>query len=249
MRNRFLCHDGNVEVRRFKGQSSNIFIVIYSDEKKTVLVDCGMPTDIPELLKYMESEHIPPIEKVVCTHFHVDHCSGWVELKKIFQNAEIYFHKEAEKIVSGVERMEMPALTDFTQIMIPAMKESRYVPSFKEVMTNIYYGTTFKSRFPMDKVRFFDSEDAVLPGFTTVFTPGHRPEETSFYEPESGLFISGDFIIVMNGRIIVNTYVFSSQAQKESLEKVKKLDNLMTLLPGHGDCLDFNELILRYNPK
>ena len=249
MKERFLCHDGNLEVIRFKGYSSNMFLLIYKKENKTLLVDCGLPADIPNLIEFMNSENIPPVEKVICTHFHVDHCSGWIELMKVFENAEIFFHEKARKIVTGVENMDFPALSDFTDVMIPAMKESGYVPSFKEVMTNIYYGTTFKSRFPMDKVRFFDSEDEVIPGFQTIFTPGHRPEETSFYEPGSGILISGDFIIVVNRKILVNTYVYSQDAQKESLEKVKKLDNLMTLLPGHGDCVDFNELTLRYKPK
>lgn len=249
MKERFLCHGGNVEVIRFRGYSSNIYIIVSHPEKKSFLVDCGLPADIPNLLNSMENENLPGIEKVICTHFHVDHCSGWIELKKALPDAVIMFHKEAEPIVSGAQKMEFPAISDFTDIMIPAMKESGYVPSFKEAMTNLYYGTSFKSRFPMDKVKFFDSDENVLPGFQTVFTPGHRPEETSFFEPESGLFISGDFIIVMNRKILVNTFVYDSKKQMESLEKIKKFDNLMMLLPGHGECLDFNELILKYIPK
>ncbi len=249
MKERFLCHGGNFEVIRFAGHSSNIFIIVDRIENRTYLVDCGLPADISDLIRAMEKEKLPAIEKVICTHFHVDHCSGWIELKKAFPDAVIMFHKAAEPIVSGAQKMEFPAMSDFTDIMIPAMKESGYVPSFKEVMTNIYYGTSFKSRFPMDKVKFFDPDETVLPGFKTVFTPGHRPEETSFFEPGSGLFISGDFIIVMNHRIIVNTFVYDSKKQMESLEKIKKFDNLMMLLPGHGECMDFNELILKYDPK
>jgi glyoxylase-like metal-dependent hydrolase (beta-lactamase superfamily II) len=101
----------------------------------------------------------------------------------------------------------------------------------------------------MDRISFFNSDEEVIPGFQTIHTPGHRPESVSFYEPESGAFISGDFIIVMKGKIVVNTFVYDSKAQMESLEKVKKLENLIYLLPGHGNCMDFNENLLRYDPK
>ena len=52
----------------------------------------------------------------------------------------------------------------------------------------------------------------------------------------------------MNGKIVVNTYVYSKKRQMESLEKVKKLENLMYLLPGHGEIKDFNEMLLKYKP-
>jgi glyoxylase-like metal-dependent hydrolase (beta-lactamase superfamily II) len=242
------CCGGRAEIHQYKGTNSNIYLVSYQEEGRTVVVDCGLPWDIPGLIEYIDKNNLPPVEKVICTHFHVDHCSGWIGLKEILKTQLIYFHSDATPFVSGLKTMDMPAFSDFKDIMIPVMKENSYMPQIKEAMKTIYYGTTFKSRFPMDRTSFFNSEDEVIPGFQTVHTPGHRPESVSFFDPVSGAFISGDFIIVMNGKIVVNTYVYSKKRQMESLEKVKKLENLMYLLPGHGEIKDFNEMLLKYKP-
>jgi len=238
------CCRGRIKIHKYAGQTSNIYIVDYPSLNRSVLIDCGLPPDIPGLLDYMKNQKIGPIEKVVCTHFHVDHCSGWLELIKQPGNFLIYFHSDAIPFVSGKKRMDMPGFSDFKDIMFPVMKENRYVPTVKEMISTYSFGTTFKSRFPMDRVTFFHSDDEVVPDFKTVHTPGHRPESVSFYKQESGILISGDFIIVINGRIVVNTYVYDINKQRESVEKVKKLKNLMTLLPGHGEVVDFNEKLL-----
>jgi glyoxylase-like metal-dependent hydrolase (beta-lactamase superfamily II) len=240
------CCDGRAEVRQFKGTNSNMYIISYPDEKKSILVDCGLPWDIPQLIEFIKVNDLPPVEKVVCTHFHVDHCSGWVELKKVFKSPLIHFHIDASPFVDGTKTMDMPAFSDFKDIMIPVMKENQYMPELKEAIKTLYYGTTFKSRFPMDRVEFFNSEDNLIPGFLTIHTPGHRPESVSFFDPSSGCFISGDFIIAMKGKIVVNTFVYDSEKQMESLEKVKKLEDLMYLLPGHGEIKHFNEKLLKY---
>ncbi len=240
------CCGGRAEIHQYKGTNSNIYLVSYQEEGRTVVVDCGLPWDIPGLIEYIDKNNLPPVEKVICTHFHVDHCSGWVELKKVLKSAPIHFHIDAAPFVDGTKTMEMPAFSDFKEIMIPVMKENQYMPELKEAIKTLYYGTSFKSRFPMDRVVFFDGKDNLIPGFLTIHTPGHRPESVSFFDPSSGVFISGDFIIVMNGKIVVNTFVYDSHKQMESFEKVKKLEDLMYLLPGHGEIKHFNEKLLKY---
>ena len=249
MGGKFSCMNGKAEIRQFKGQTSNMYLISYPEDNRTILVDCGLPGDIPQLLDFIRLNNIPPVEKVICTHFHVDHVAGWMELKKYYRSIFIFFHKEAIRLVSGTERMSMPYPSDFRNIMFPVMKENRYIPSLKDARDSIHLGTSLKSHFPMDRVSFFNSDDEVIPGFQTIHTPGHRPESVSFYEPLSGAFISGDFIIVINDKVVVNTFVYDSKAQMESVKKVKKLENLIYLMPGHGNCMDFNENLLRYEQE
>jgi glyoxylase-like metal-dependent hydrolase (beta-lactamase superfamily II) len=85
----------------------------------------------------------------------------------------------------------------------------------------------------------------VLPGFLSIHTPGHVPDETSYFEPQSGQFISGDFIIVINNRITVNTFLTDKSHQLKSLERIKQLTNIKAICPGHGRCRAFtvNDLI------
>jgi glyoxylase-like metal-dependent hydrolase (beta-lactamase superfamily II) len=242
----FKCSNNKIEVRPFRGKHSNMYIVVYPESESTTLVDCGVPWDIPNLMDYIKKESLPPVKKVICTHFHVDHCSGWIELKKIFKSSFIYFHKKATPLVSGTEKMFTPELSDFKNIMLPVMKEYRNIPTIKQMMSTLHLGTTLKSKFPMDRTIFFDSSENVLEGFETIHTPGHTPDSTSFYDPDSGVFISGDFVLNVNEKITVNTFVYDSKKQMESVEKVKKLENLIYLLPGHGEPRDFNEKMLKY---
>ena len=101
------------------------------------------------------------------------------------------------------------------------------------------FGTPFKRGFPEDHVRFFKDGQEVLPGFLTIHTPGHVPDETSYVEPQSGQFISGDFIIVINNRITANTFLTDKSDQLKSLERIKQLTNIKTICPGHGRCRAF----------
>jgi glyoxylase-like metal-dependent hydrolase (beta-lactamase superfamily II) len=245
----FKCCDNKAEIRPFHGKHSNIYFVVYPESETTTLVDCGLPWDIPEVISYIKKEGLPHVNKVVCTHFHVDHCAGWVELKKEFKSAFIYFHKKATSVVSGADRVYAPELHDFTEIMLPVMKEYKNIPTVKQMMSTLQLGTSVKSKFPMDRTVFFDSGEEVIDGFQTIHTPGHTSDSTSFYDPGSGIFISGDFVLNMNGKVKVNTFVYDETKQMESVEKVKKLDNLMYLLPGHGAPRDFNEKMLIYKSE
>jgi glyoxylase-like metal-dependent hydrolase (beta-lactamase superfamily II) len=101
------------------------------------------------------------------------------------------------------------------------------------------YGTPFKKGFPLDQLKYFTNEQPVLPGFKTIQTPGHRPDSASFFDRESGILISGDFLVVINGKLISNTFVASKEDQKDSIDKIKSLTGLRFIYPGHGKCVPF----------
>jgi len=229
----------DLTIHQFWGKVSNIYIIVDSREKKTYLVDCGLPSDVEAIVDVLQA--MPPLKRIVCTHFHVDHVSAWIMLKRHFENSEIWFYERAKPFVEGHASIQCPSFNDYLKILIPVMKEYGYFPRFLDLFRGLLYGTPFKRGFPLDRVVFFGDNQNVLPGFRLVPTPGHRPDSVSFIDPVSGTFITGDFLIVINGEVMVNTYVSSRNDQQNSLKKIKDLKGIKFLFPGHGICRPFSE--------
>jgi len=223
---------------QFWGKTSNSYLLVDSNLDVTYLIDCGMPSDTPSLLKILRS--LPPLKRVVCTHFHVDHISGWVQLKKVCRGCKIWFHEKARPLVAGRRTIPFPGSRAFKEILIPCIQEYGYRPNLRDAFQGALFGSPLKKGFPENRVRYFADEAEVLPGFKLLHTPGHRPDETSFWDPESRIFISGDFIVVLNGKVLLNSFVSSSENQLASFEKIKKLSISGTLCPGHGNCRQFS---------
>lgn len=229
---------GNRIIHKFNGRASNIYIIVDNSRNISFLVDCGMPSDAKSLAKVLCQ--VPPIKRIVCTHFHVDHVAAWIHLKTIFKNCSIWFHENGKPSVTGVERIPFPSHEDFNKVLIPCMREAGYFPSLTELIKGGLYGTPFIKRFPLDRVKFFSNDQEVLPGFMTLHTPGHRPESVSFFDQKSGILISGDFIIVINGKVANNTFLTSQEEQKASINRIKRMKGLRFIFPGHGVCRSFS---------
>lgn len=222
---------------QFWGKISNLYLLVDPKLDATYLVDCGMPSDTAHLIEILNN--MPPLKSVICTHFHVDHIAGWVNLKNRFQDCKIWFHAKAKPLVEGKTAIPWPNLNAYKNVFIPCMKEYGYVPSLMDAFRGALLGTPLKKGFPDDQLQYFEEDREILPGFSTIHTPGHRPDETSFFEPASGTFISGDFILTINRRIKVNTFVSSISEQKSSLKKIEGLEGIRMICPGHGSCMPF----------
>jgi len=229
---------GNRAIKQFRGKTSNIYIIEDYGEKVSYLIDCGMPSDVDSLLGALSPEL--PVKRIVCTHFHVDHISGWAALKELWKSCSIFFHENARPYVTGNKRIPAPAFSDIQGTLIPCMKEYGYFLNLKDLFSGVLYGTPFKKGFPPERVEYYKDKDPVIPGFMTIHTPGHRPDSVSFLEPESGVFVSGDFLLVLGGNILVNKYVSSKKDQDESLRRISKMKEIRYLYPGHGVCRPFS---------
>ena len=226
-------------IHTFRGRVSNIYIIEDNQKKVSFLVDCGMPSDAEALTKVLH--YLPPLKRVVCTHFHVDHASGWYILKQYHKECEIWFHDKAQLAIMGDERIPYPSFNDIVTIFLPCMREAGYSPSIGDFFKGGLFGTPFKKGFPSDRVKFFSSKQAVLPGFKTIHTPGHRPDSVSFFDQNSGILISGDFLLVINGELIDNTFLSSKEEQEESIDKIRRMNNIKHIFPGHGVSLPFSK--------
>lgn len=224
-------------IHQFSGTASNFYIIEDQRQDATFLVDCGMPSDAENLMYTLRD--LPPLKRIVCTHFHVDHVSGWIRLKKRLKDIEILLHERSRPFVMGDEPIPFPSYVDFKEILIPCMKQAGYFPGPSDILGGGLYGTPFEKGFPLDRLSFFTTEPPVLPGFETIPTPGHRPDSVSFFDPVDGILICGDVLVVINGNLKINTFVSSKKNQEDSIQKIKKLNGLTYIFPGHGDCVPF----------
>ena len=219
-------------LHQYRGRASNQYLVEDRDAGSTFLIDCGMPSDAPGLVRALEG--MPPLKRVVCTHFHVDHVSGCLQLKRRFTSAQSWLHRAAEPLVSGKTVVPLPGLRAVREVLLPCMRESGYRLSIRDLFNGGLYATPFKKGFPCDRLRFFTEKDEVLPGFTVIPTPGHRPDHTSYLHANSGALVCGDFIIVIDGQARLNPFWSNASDQRESFERIKALAGVTSLWPGHG---------------
>ena len=224
-------------LHQYWGTASNIYILECPQRNATFLVDCGMPSDVEPLMKILRKT--PPLKAVVATHFHVDHVSGWIKLKTVFGDASLRLNDLAAPFVDGRRRIPLPGLMNYFRILKPCMQEYHYFPRFQEMSNGALYGTPFKGGFPLERIDYFSDRQEILPGFTTLPTPGHRPDSVSFFDPDSGILITGDFLLVVNGRLTNNSFVESQADQDRSIARIKSTPGIRFIYPGHGVCVPF----------
>lgn len=219
-------------LHQYWGAASNAYILECPQHDATFVVDCGMPSDAAPLTKILNS--LPPLEAVVATHFHVDHVSGWIGLEAAFNDAALWLHARAAPFAKGRRRLPLPGLVDMIRVLIPCMREYRYVPRWGELFAGALYGTPLKRGFPSERIRYFSDCQEILPGFKTIATPGHRPDSVSFLDPDSGILITGDFLLVLGGRLTANPFVSSPEQQERSIARIKSTPGIRFIYPGHG---------------
>ena len=120
-------------VHQFRGRASNIYVIVDNRREASFLVDCGMPSDAKALTEILL--RMPPLKRIVCTHFHVDHVSGWIHLKTIFKNCSLWFHENGTPWVMGRERIPFPSFGDLKKVL-------------KNVQTINGYKKQYGSRLP-----------------------------------------------------------------------------------------------------
>ena len=70
--------------------------------------------------------------------------------------------------------------------------------------------------------------------FLTIYTPGHTNDSVCFYFKDEKIMFTGDFLFKESiGRWDLETGSF--EKLKNSISKIKKYDDDITIYPGHGD--------------
>lgn len=151
-------------------------------------------------------QHELDVEAIFLTHGHIDHIGAIEGLNMHYANAKIYIHEE-----------DYPFLIDSRLNLSSGMLSMPF--TFKKEIIKLKDQQTISI---MDKT------------MTCLHYPGHTPGSCMYaLEPEHCLF-SGDVLFARSiGRY--DLPLGSHADTKESLNKIKELDESYKLYPGHGE--------------
>lgn len=179
-------------------------------EERLTLIDAGLPGSRRPLERYLRriGRRFEELERIICTHGHLDHIGGVRELAA--EGAEVLIHPDD---LSGLEvtfrdavraRSRGPLLHYFTPHPGPtvAIQDGDTIP--------------------------------VLGGLTVVHTPGHTPGSVCLWAPRQGILFSGDVLQVIRGRLTYASSIFSHDypAARQAVSRLAELD-VKTILLAH----------------
>ena len=192
--------------------SNNILFGAANPDHETVLVDTGYWTHAPQtvaLVRRLLGDR--PLQRIVNTHLHSDHCGGNHALQQAYGCAVDVPAGEADK----VDRWDETRLT------------------YRETGQGC-------PRFERTGVLQADTE-IELAGrrWQVIASPGHDPESMVLYEPELELLISADALWEKGFGIVFPELEGGSgfDAVGATLDRLAAL-RVRAVIPGHGPAFD-----------
>ncbi len=240
---------------------------ILEDDRGFAVVDPGLPGDEAwdALMSGFKRASVPVkrIHTVVVTHSHPDHFGGAGPLRAE-TGADIVSHRAfrlmfapdpteadidpeqlAEADPSG-NPLSIPATDHFIGMKTP-WGPTPFMPITAEEREKSMQGGHRVT--PRPTIRLDDADHIMLAGrrWVAMHTPGHTIDHLCLYDPECGVFLSGDHVLptitphiggLAEGPDPLNDYF-------GSLRKVATLPHVSTILPAHGH--PFSDLSNRVN--
>jgi glyoxylase-like metal-dependent hydrolase (beta-lactamase superfamily II) len=183
-------------------------------ESRAALVDSGYFTHADQsvaLVRHALGER--PLDLLVNTHLHSDHCGGNAALQRAYQAIETRIPPGQAEFVA---RWDADALT--------------YAPTGQHCPPFVFDQTLV----PLETVRLGHAS------WTVHAAPGHDPNAVLLFEPKSRTLISGD-ALWENGFGVVFPELEGDQAFQEVAQTLDLIEQLapLTVIPGHGQVFRY----------
>ena len=193
--------------------------ILFTDGDQTLMVDSGYCTHAAQTLSLVEGVlGDRPLDVLVNTHLHSDHCGG---------NAALQARYPALQTLIPPGHAQQVAQWD--AVALTYLQTGQLCPQFK-------FDQTLQ---PGTEIRFGSAE------WQIHAAAGHDPHSVVFFNPESRLLISAD-ALWENGFGVVFPELEGADAFAEvaaTLELIQRLDP-ETIIPGHGRVFAYTPEIL-----
>ena len=193
--------------------------ILFTGGDETVLVDSGYCTHSPQTLSLVESVlGSRPLDVLVNTHLHSDHCGGNAALQARYPELRTF-------IPPG----HAPQVANWDPVALTYLPTGQLCPQFSFT----------RALQPGDSTRF----GAEM--WQVHAAPGHDPHSLIFFEPQSRLLISAD-ALWENGFGVVFPELEGDEAFSEvaaTFDLIERL-NPQTVIPGHGRVFDYAPEVL-----
>jgi glyoxylase-like metal-dependent hydrolase (beta-lactamase superfamily II) len=213
------------------------YVLVYALESDDglVLVDAGWDDDVSwqALTGGLASigARVSDVRAVLVTHFHADHLGlagrvragsgAWVALHRLDAQALTDLGREPGRLVDGLRH----------HLELHGAPEAEVGHIVRSTPVDRFAGT------PAPDVLLEDGETVKVPGHSlrVVWTPGHSPGHSCFYEADRRLLFSGDHVLP---RITPQIGVFSRSPGDPLTDFLRSLDRLDRddvdeVLPAH----------------
>ncbi|MEW6116301.1 MAG: MBL fold metallo-hydrolase [Nitrospirota bacterium] len=209
------------------GQEKIVASYLIKGKDKTALVDPGFPSSAPIIKEKLKNNGFDPanIDYVLLTHFHLDHSGGTGAILKDSPKAKVVIHKRAAfyirnfaKVVGGARMVFRPEI----------------IKKF-----GMAYDVPHDSVVPVTDGETIDLGGGVR--VRVIHTPGHCPDEVSFFEESSGAMITGDMACLQYPAFNYvpipagSPPIFDLAEEVASLEALRSIQAGRILLPHYGE--------------
>lgn len=187
--------------------SSNSLLLINKDQ--SVLLDSGYVTHADMTVKIVEN-HLQgrPLDLILNTHLHSDHCGGNALLQSRFPGIEI-----------GVPLTQFDVVTHWHSDKLSFEKTGQTCPPFKPS-----HGISAQSQLNLLN----------LP-WETIQSPGHDNDSMMFFQPDFGILVSADALWEKGVSVVFPELDETNgfDAMFETFDLIERLKPSI-VLPGHG---------------
>jgi glyoxylase-like metal-dependent hydrolase (beta-lactamase superfamily II) len=204
------------------GISRVINPVLIWDEDNVILIDAGLPGQLPLFREAIEKLGLSfnRLTKIIITHLDIDHIGGLAEIvNAVTHNVDVLAHELEKPYIQGDEVFVKNSQKNAAQ------SGDRPTPAFPP--------------FPRTKVTRLVSDGEELPicgGITVIHTPGHTLGHLCLFHTRSKTLIAGDALNNVGGGRLTGPnplYTHDLIMATESLKKLSHYD-IQTVICYHG---------------
>lgn len=200
-------------------------VYLIEDPDGLTLIDASLASAAAKILRQLVSIGRKPgdIKRILITHAHPDHVGGLPALKQA---------TGAEVICSTIERPFTEGKTEIPRA--PA-------ESLSSLTRRMLPPPTTLPGTPVDRtVQDGEWLPEVMGGLQAVWTPGHAPGHTAYWQPQKRVVFCGDVIMRLTGlRLPFAAFTVDMTENKRSIQKVVQLQPEIVCF-GHGNPIQQN---------
>lgn len=201
----------------FKADGLDFFVypVILKDENGLYLIDCAYPHFLPVIEDAFQKRglQMQDIKKIIITHHDHDHMGALHEIVEKYPFIEVLCSKEQAPYIKGEKKsLRLLQIEGAYEAASPLEKEG--MKSFIEMIQSVHH---------ISKVNII-KDDEILPvcgGVKVLLSDGHMPGHISLYLEKNKTLISGDALVLEEGKLCIadKTFVLNKEKEIEAVEK------------------------------
>lgn len=212
-----------------------IYPTLLKDDKELIMIDCGYPDSVPKLEEEMKKIglSLSQLTKIIITHHDHDHMGALREIKDRYPTVEILCSKEEAPYITGKRKSLRLQQAEEIQDLLPESEKEggklfqKFIASIRKVedVTVINTGDTLP----------------FCGGIKVVDTKGHMPGHISLYNQNEKVLISGDALVVEEGKLCMAmpNFVLNMQDAQDSIRNLLNYD-IEKIICYHGGLYNSN---------